>query len=239
MVANPPIIALDYRDVASARALVEQLPVGACRLKVGKELFVRGGPALVESFVADGWEVFLDLKFHDIPNTVAGACRAAADLGVWMVNVHALGGLAMLEAARAAIDQRPHSPLLTAVTVLTSHDAETLAQTGIEGPPEAAVLRLARLAFEADLDGVVCSAWEADAIRQAFGEDFRRVTPGVRPSGRGDDDQRRVVTPQAAMAGGSTDLVIGRPVTQAADPAAALVAIQNEMQITEGPPTSP
>jgi len=233
MSVNPPIVALDFRDVASARALVDRLPVGQCRLKVGKELFVRGGPALIEALAADGWEVFLDLKFHDIPNTVAGACRAAADLGVWMVNVHALGGVAMLEAARTALDGG-RQPLLTAVTILTSHDAETLAQTGIEGPPEAAVLRLAGLAYDAELDGVVCSPWEAASIRQAFGEDFRRVTPGVRPAGSADNDQRRVLTPTAALAAGSSDLVIGRPVTQAADPVAALAAIQSEMQVTEG-----
>lgn len=239
MASHPPIIALDFPDADSARALVAQLPAGACRLKVGKELFVRAGPAFVDELVAAGWSVFLDLKFHDIPNTVAGACRAAADLGVWMVNVHALGGPAMLEAAREAIEAGGHRPLLTAVTVLTSHDAQTLRQIGLEGPADHAVRRLAGLASEAGLDGVVCSALEAGEIRDRFGGAFRRVTPGVRPAGSARDDQQRVLTPAAALSAGATDLVVGRPVTRADDPAAALSALLAEMQFTDsaGSPT--
>lgn len=222
---TPFIIALDFPDPGAARRLVARLPAGGCRLKVGKELFVRGGPELVRELVGGGWEVFLDLKFHDIPNTVAGACRAAAELGVWMVNVHALGGSAMLMAAREAIGEARGRPLLTAVTVLTSHDEATLAELGLAGPPGMAVDRLAALAVNAGLDGVVCSAQEAPRLR-ARHPSIRLVTPGIRPAGSAADDQRRVMTPSAALAAGADDLVVGRPVTAAADPAAALAALQ-------------
>ncbi|PWG63464.1 orotidine-5'-phosphate decarboxylase [Sediminicurvatus halobius] len=222
------IIALDFPDPDAARRLVARLPAGRCRLKVGKELFVRGGPGLVRELVDGGWDVFLDLKFHDIPNTVAGACRAAADLGVWMVNVHALGGSRMLAAAREAIGEGAERPLLTAVTVLTSHDEATLAELGLAGPPAAAVDRLAGLAMAAGLDGMVCSAQEARRLRAAYPRG-RLVTPGIRPAGSSADDQRRVMTPAAALAAGADDLVVGRPVTAAADPAAALAALEAEL----------
>ncbi|WP_440995922.1 orotidine-5'-phosphate decarboxylase [Arhodomonas sp. SL1] len=224
------IIALDFDEVAAAEALVATLPPGECRLKVGKELFLRGGPEMVGRWVAAGWEVFLDLKFHDIPNTVAGACRAAADLGVWMVNVHTLGGPAMLAAAREAVEGARHRPLIIGVTVLTSHREADLERIGLNGPMDAAVGRLGGLAAEAGLDGVVCSAREAAAMRALGGDGFRRVTPGIRPSGTDAGDQARVMTPAAALAAGATDLVIGRPVTRAADPVAALAAIRAEVE---------
>ena len=229
------IVALDFDSATQAKALVARLEPGRCSLKVGKELFVRAGPSLVREWVDAGWAVFLDLKFHDIPNTVAAACRAATDLGVWMVNVHALGGPDMLAAAREAVDAAPgRSPLLTAVTVLTSHDQATLRAIGLEGTPEEAVSRLANLAQTAGLDGVVCSAREASAIREQAGTAFRRVTPGVRPAGSAPDDQRRVHTPSAAIAAGATDLVVGRPITRADDPAAMVEMILDEMRVTVG-----
>ena len=229
---QPVIVALDFAEPADAQRFLARLSPGQCRVKVGKELFVRGGPAFVESLVEAGWEVFLDLKFHDIPNTVAAACRAAASLGVWMVNVHALGGSAMLSAARDALHASAKPPLLTAVTVLTSHDEHTLAEIGVQGPVSEAVLRLARIAEAAGLDGVVCSGREAGLLREAMPDEFRLVTPGIRPTGSDPGDQKRVLTPADALAAGATDLVIGRPVTRAVDPAAVLAAIQNEMQIT-------
>ncbi len=232
MATQPVIVALDFASVSAARSLVERLEAGSCRLKVGKELFLRGGPALIEEWVDTGWEVFLDLKFHDIPNTVAAACRAAADLGVWMVNVHALGGGRMLEAARRALDGGSDRPLLTAVTLLTSHDEQTLAEVGLHAPVSQAVDRLARLASECGLDGVVCSAHEAGALGDAFGASFRRVTPGIRPPGAEVGDQTRVMAPVPALAAGATDLVVGRPITGADDPVAALAAINAEIGFT-------
>ena len=227
------IVALDFDSADAARRLVDTLTPGSCRIKVGKALFTRAGPTLIEAWVRDGWDVFLDLKFHDIPNTVAGACRAAADLGVWMVNVHALGGPAMLAAARTAIDEGAgHRPLLTAVTVLTSHDQATLEAIGLRGPPIEAVARLTGLAVAAGLDGVVCSGQEAARVRAETGDAFRRVTPGVRPRGAARDDQRRILTPADAMLAGATDLVVGRPITTAADPARAAESIVNEMVVT-------
>lgn len=223
------VVALDTAEPLAARRLVASLPTGACRLKVGKELFVRGGPDLVAGWVGAGWEVFLDLKFHDIPSTVAAACRAAADLGVWMVNVHALGGPAMLRAAREALPGGTGAPLLTAVTVLTSHDAATLEAIGLCGSPLEAARRLARLARLADLDGVVCSAHEAAALRREFGPGFRLVTPGIRPEGSDSGDQSRVMTPRQALEAGADDLVMGRPVTRAPNPAAALAEINRTL----------
>lgn len=219
------IVALDFPQAATALALVEQLEAGQCRLKVGKELFTRGGPALVEDLQARGFEVFLDLKFHDIPNTVAKACRAAADLGVWMVNVHALGGRKMMEAAREAIATAPHQPRLIAVTILTSMGEADLAEVGLSGTAEENVARLASLAKRAGMDGVVCSPREVVPLRESLGEDFLLVTPGVRPTGSSLDDQNRVATPEAALASGASHLVIGRPITQAASPLAALADI--------------
>lgn len=222
------IVALDFPSSRQAEELVAQLEPTACRLKVGKELFVRGGPQLLERLQARGFEVFLDLKFHDIPNTVAGACRAAADLGVWMVNVHALGGSAMMQAAREAVTAASKPPLLIAVTVLTSHDAAGLQELGFDDPATL-VARLARLAHQAGLDGVVCSAHEASLLRAQEGQEFCLVTPGIRPAAAIPDDQRRVMTPAAALAAGSDYLVVGRPITAAPDPMAALAALQAEI----------
>lgn len=223
------VVALDYPDAASARPVVARLDPALCRLKVGKELFVAAGPEFVRELVGLGYAVFLDLKFHDIPNTVAQACKAAARLGVWMVNVHAAGGPRMLAAARDALEGADRRPLLIAVTVLTSMGPEELAAIGVEAAAEAQVLRLARLSAEAGLDGVVCSAREAPALRQAQGPSFRLVTPGIRPAGSDAGDQTRILTPLQAMQAGADYLVIGRPITQAADPVAALQAISAEI----------
>lgn len=224
------IVALDFPDAASALALVDRLDPALCRLKVGKELFTVAGPELVRVLVARGFEVFLDLKFHDIPNTVAAACRAAAGLGVWMLNIHASGGRRMMVAAREALADLPHPPLLIAVTVLTSMSAEDLIEVGVDAVPADQVLRLARLTRACQLDGVVCSAQEAALLRADLGADFRLVTPGIRPAGADTGDQRRVMTPLQALNAGASDLVIGRPITAAADPLAALQQIQSDIQ---------
>ena len=224
------IVALDFPDAASALTLVSRLDPALCRLKVGKELFTVAGPDLVRELVARGFEVFLDLKFHDIPNTVAAACRAAASLGVWMLNVHAAGGRRMMEAAREALADLPHPPLLIAVTVLTSMNAEDLAEVGVQAAPADQVLRLARLTQSCQLDGVVCSAQEATLLRTSLGTDFRLITPGIRPAGSASGDQRRVMTPAEALKAGATDLVIGRPITGAVDPLAALQQIRSDIQ---------
>lgn len=223
------IVALDYADAASALALVNKLDPGLCRLKVGKELFTASGPQLVRSLVDLGFGVFLDLKFHDIPTTVAKACQAASTVGVWMLNVHACGGFAMMQAAREGISQSRQPTLLIAVTVLTSMDQGTLQQVGVNASVEDQVLKLARLAQAAGLDGVVCSAQEARALRQAVGEEFCLVTPGIRPADAAVDDQSRIVTPIEAIQLGSDYLVIGRPITRAADPLLALHAIHQQI----------
>ncbi len=224
------IVALDFADADQALHLASRLDPRRCRVKVGKELFVSAGPDLVRRLHDQGFEVFLDLKFHDIPNTVAGACRAAAALGVWMVNVHALGGSVMMTAAREAVDAYAKRPLLLAVTVLTSHDEATLGEIGLGGDTAgAAVERLASLAQRSGLDGVVCSAQEAHLLRKAHGESFRLLSPGIRPAGAASDDQHRVMTPARALAAGVDYLVIGRPITQAPDPVAALAAIEEEI----------
>jgi orotidine-5'-phosphate decarboxylase len=223
------VVALDFADAAAAQGLLRRLDPSRCRVKIGKELFTRAGPAIVQHAVGAGFSVFLDLKFHDIPNTVAGACDAAADLGVWMVNVHAQGGPAMLAAASERLAARAERPLLIAVTVLTSLEAADLAAVGCPGEPETRALQLAGLAQEAGLDGVVCSPHEAAAMRARFGPGFRLVTPGVRPASAGAQDQKRVMTPAAAVAAGADDLVIGRPITAADDPLAALAAIEAEL----------
>ena len=223
---TPIIVALDFPDAASALAMVGQLDPARCRVKVGKELFTAAGRQVVEALQHQGFEVFLDLKFHDIPNTAAAAVRSAAELGVWMVNVHASGGRRMMEACYEALHSRAGArPLLTAVTVLTSLEQEDLQEVGIDIEPMVQVQRLARLTQECGLDGVVCSAREAKALRSALGEDFKLVTPGIRPADASADDQKRILTPQQAMENGSTYLVIGRPVTSANDPAQALDAI--------------
>src|SRR5690606_17244727 len=231
MKKNPPavMVALDFARGADALDLASALDPGLCRLKVGKELFTREGPALVKQLVARDFEVFLDLKFHDIPNTTAQAVAAAADLGVWMVNVHASGGRSMMEAAAAQLRAMGSATLLTAVTVLTSMGGEDLRQIGVAANPEDQVLRLAALARDSGLDGVVCSALEAGMLARRFGADFLRVTPGIRPAGAAGDDQKRTMAPAEALAAGSTDLVIGRPVTRAGNPRDALLAILAEI----------
>ena len=230
MIDDPKIIvALDYADATSARDLARKLDPALCKLKVGKELFTASGPALVEELVARGFEVFLDLKFHDIPNTVAKACEAAARLGVWMLNVHASGGEAMMQAAREGVDRSGHKPFLTAVTVLTSMDQLALNQVGVPGRLQDQVLNLARLSQQAGLDGVVCSAMEALELRNALGNSFLLVTPGIRPANSNRNDQTRVVTPALALSFGASYLVIGRPITQASQPLAALEAINQEI----------
>jgi len=212
------IVALDFPDEATVLELVDKLEPSLCKLKVGKELFTRAGPALVEKLVAKEFDIFLDLKFHDIPNTVANACKAAADLGVWMLNVHALGGRAMMQAAREAIDASTNKPLLVAVTVLTSMDDAALREVGIQVSAKEQVLRLAKLAEKAGLDGVVCSAQEASMLRQEVSASFTLVTPGIRPANTDVADQKRVMTPQLAIQSGASYLVIGRPITQASSP---------------------
>jgi len=196
---------------------------------VGKELFTVAGPALVEQLVHHGFDLFLDLKYHDIPNTVASACQAAAGLGVWMINVHAGGGRSMMQAAREALAGLTRPPKLIAVTVLTSLGVEDLRETGHSEAPEVLVERLARLAASSGMDGVVCSAQEAPRLRAACGPDFCLVTPGIRLSDAAQDDQKRIVTPQAAIAGGADYLVIGRPITRAADPLAVLDRINADI----------
>jgi orotidine-5'-phosphate decarboxylase len=225
------IIALDYPTQESALALVDKLQPSLCRLKVGKELFTHCGPILLDHLMRRGFEVFLDLKFHDIPNTTAQACKAAAELGVWMVNVHALGGRKMLTAAADAIANTSKSPKLIAVTMLTSMAQEDLADIGIQATPAEMVLRLATLTRDCGLDGVVCSAQEAALLRKHCGTEFILVTPGIRPAQASLDDQSRVMTPQAALQAGSSYLVIGRPITQAADPLQALLNINKEIGV--------
>lgn len=223
------VIALDYAEPRLALELVERLEPSRCRLKVGKELFTRGGPQLVEKLRGKGYDIFLDLKFHDIPNTVAGACSAAADLGVWMVNVHALGGSRMMTAAREALAKSTHRPLLIAVTILTSMGEEDLRGIGLNGAPADNVARLASLAQQSGLDGVVCSPQEVAMLRQQAGSDFCLVTPGIRPSWSAKGDQTRITTPADAVRLGSDYLVIGRPITAAENPMSALEAIENEL----------
>jgi orotidine-5'-phosphate decarboxylase len=224
------IVALDFANPMRALGLAERLDPHDCGLKVGKELFVTAGPDPVRWMVARGFNVFLDLKFHDIPNTVAQACAAATRLGVWMLNVHAAGGRPMLKAARDAVAATAAEvgvprPLLVAVTVLTSLDQAALHETGIDLDAGRHVLRLAALARDCGLDGIVCSAVEAPSMRSAFGPDFALVTPGIRPAGSVKDDQTRIATPEMAAQGGANYLVVGRPITAAADPVAALAEI--------------
>jgi len=226
------IVAMDYSSAGPAIELAERLQPELCRLKVGKELFTASGPALVEKLVKRGYGIFLDLKYHDIPNTTAHACKAAASLGVWMINVHALGGRKMLAAAREAIDKNVHKPKLIAVTMLTSMAQEDLAEIGITASPSDMVLRLAKLARECGLDGVVCSALEVSLLRKHFGSEFCLVTPGIRQSNDSFDDQVRVMTPKAALQAGSSYLVIGRPITQAKDPLQALLDINREIGVS-------
>jgi orotidine-5'-phosphate decarboxylase len=225
------IVALDFPNGNQARQFVDRLEPGSCRLKIGKELFTREGPELVRYLVSSGHEVFLDLKFHDIPNTVAGACRAAAALGIWMLNVHASGGSKMMSAARSALDELgPHRPLLIGVTVLTSMADQDLKELGVNAGPAEQVLRLATLAKSSGLDGVVCSAQEATLLRGELGSTFKLVTPGIRPQGAAMDDQSRVLTPGEAIRSGSDYLVVGRPITRAGDPLAVLGRMNQEVR---------
>lgn len=224
------IVALDYAQAQDAIHLVEQLDPEFCKLKVGKELFTAAGPTLVEQLVAKGFKVFLDLKFHDIPNTVAKACEAASNLGVWMLNVHASGGSAMMEAALEGVDKSHNQPYLIAVTVLTSMSQANLTELGIQNSIEEQVLKLANLTQKAGLHGVVCSAMEAQMLRKEMSDDFLLVTPGIRPANASLDDQTRVMTPNQALSMGASYLVVGRPITQAQDPLTALHAINKEIQ---------
>lgn len=223
------VVALDFASSEEALAFAARLRPEQCRVKVGLELFSAAGPALVRALVARGFGVFLDLKFHDIPTTVARACRAAAEMGVWMLNVHTLGGPAMMRAAREAIDAGARRPLLIGVTILTSHGDADIRRIGLDGTAAEEVARLAALAQESGLDGVVCSPREAAALRVSRGQQFVLVTPGVRPSGAGNDDQSRTATPAEALAAGASYLVVGRPVTRAGDPLAVLAEIRAEM----------
>lgn len=223
------VIALDYAEPRLALDMVDRLEPSRCRLKVGKELFTRGGPQLVENLRSKGYDVFLDLKFHDIPNTVAGACSAAAELGVWMVNVHALGGQRMMAAAREAVDKAKQPPLLIAVTILTSMGEQDIHEVGLAGLPADNVSRLAALAQRAGMDGVVCSPQEVAMLRQQAGDTFRLITPGIRPAWSAKGDQTRITTPADAVRLGADYLVIGRPITAAEEPMSALEAIELEL----------
>ena len=220
------IVALDYEKESDALALVDQIDPSLCRLKVGKEMFTTLGINFVKQLHQRNFDVFLDLKYHDIPNTVARAVRSAADLGVWMVDLHASGGLRMMEEAKRILEPYgKDAPLLIAVTVLTSMEDLDLLQIGINASPMEQVLRLAHLTQRAGLDGVVCSPQEVEILRNACGEDFKLVTPGIRPIGTDFGDQRRVMTPTAAIRAGSDYLVIGRPITKADNPAEVLRSI--------------
>lgn len=228
------IVALDFADPAAAIALARSLSPDRCRLKVGLELYTLAGRALVRELQDMGYEIFLDLKFHDIPNTVAAACRQAAQLGVWMLNVHALGGRRMLAAAREAVECVARPPRLIAVTVLTSHTDAELAELGLRPPALNQVLSLAALTADCGLDGVVCSAREAAELRRRQGDGFVLVTPGIRLADDSVDDQARVMTPGAALAAGSDYLVIGRSITRADDPLAAIARCEAAIQAPGG-----
>ncbi|WP_017219656.1 orotidine-5'-phosphate decarboxylase [Moritella dasanensis] len=224
------VVALDYADEASALNFVDKINPSQCRLKVGKEMFTLFGPEFVRKLVARDFDVFLDLKFHDIPNTVAKAVAAAAELGVWMVNVHACGGQRMMEAAKAAlVPYGDKAPILIAVTVLTSMEQEDLAQMGVNISPAEQVVRLATLTQKSGLDGVVCSSQEAAMLKETLGESFLLITPGIRPAGSAAGDQRRIMTPVEAVEAGSDYLVIGRPITQAESPMQVLTEINNSL----------
>lgn len=222
---SPIVVALDFPHADAALNMADLLDPTKCRVKVGKELFTREGPSIIKALHDRGFELFLDLKYHDIPTTVAKACAVAADMGVWMMNVHASGGTRMMEAAKQAVEQSGAGSLLIAVTVLTSMEETDLQGIGLSCSPLDQVVRLAKLAQASGLDGVVCSAQEAPVLRKTMGPAFQLVTPGIRPSEAEAGDQRRVVTPQQALADGVSYMVIGRPITQAADPSEALEKI--------------
>lgn len=225
---TPVIVALDFANETDTLNFVRRLDPGLCQLKIGKELFTATGRSLAEKLINQGFKLFLDLKYHDIPNTVAQACKVAADMGVWMVDMHASGGRRMMEAAAEAVANHTQKPLLIGVTVLTSMEQNDLADIGFTQPVDELVVRWAKLAQHSGLDGVVCSAHEAAPLRRKLGGEFVLVTPGIRLDIAGNnDDQRRIMTPQQALTAGSTYLVMGRPVTQAADPVAVLREVNN------------
>jgi orotidine-5'-phosphate decarboxylase len=224
------IVALDYDNQADALAFVDRIDPASCRLKVGKEMFTLFGPQYVKALHDRGFSVFLDLKFHDIPNTCSKAVRAAAEMGVWMVNVHASGGERMMTASREILEPYGKDrPMLIGVTVLTSMEQSDLAGIGLDVAPQEQVIRLAQLTKNSGLDGVVCSAQEASMLKTQLGQDFKLVTPGIRPAGAAVGDQKRIMTPVDAISAGSDYLVIGRPITQASDPAAFLAEINRTL----------
>ena len=223
------IVALDFPTETHALSFIEPLSPHDCILKVGLQLYVAAGPVFVKRLVSKGFKVFLDLKFHDIPNTVAGACKSAADLGVWMINVHAGGGPAMLKAAAESLRGYETPPILIGVTVLTSMDQQQLEATGVSCAADEQVQHLASLCADAGLAGVVCSALESRALKKARGDDFILVTPGIRPEGSASGDQSRIMTPVQAKAAGSDYLVIGRPITEASDPASVIESINESL----------
>ncbi len=226
MIDQKVIVALDYDNLANALAFIDRIDPASCRLKVGKEMFTLFGPDFVKELHKRGFSVFLDLKFHDIPNTCSKAVRAAAEMGVWMVNVHASGGERMMAASRQILEPYGNDrPLLIGVTVLTSMEQPDLAGIGLDMAPKEQVIRLANLTKNAGLDGVVCSAHESSMLKAELGSEFKLITPGIRPAGSDQGDQRRIMTPVEAIQAGSDYLVIGRPITQASDPAAVLAAI--------------
>ena len=229
MSSSPIIVALDFPNEKEALTLVDQLEPGRCRLKVGKELFTRSGPDFVRKLVKQNFDIFLDLKFHDIPNTVARACQAGADLGVWMINVHAMGGRKMLEAAREALPSNESNPKLIAVTVLTSMGADDLNEIGLTNSPAEQVKLLAALTNDCGLDGVVCSPQEIALLREDLDSSFELITPGIRPEWSVTGDQKRIMTPAQAVDAGGNYLVIGRPITQAEQPMQALEKIEKEL----------
>lgn len=232
LTSSPVVVALDYDNRDKALAFVDRIDPRDCRLKVGKEMFTLFGPQLVRDLQQRGFDVFLDLKFHDIPNTAAHAVKAAAELGVWMVNVHASGGARMMTAAKEALLSFGNdAPLLIAVTVLTSMEASDLQGLGINATPAEHAERLAGLTQQCGLDGVVCSAQEAVRFKAAFGKEFKLVTPGIRPQGSDVGDQRRIMTPEQALVAGVDYMVIGRPVTQSADPAQTLRDINASLKL--------
>ena len=222
---SPVIVALDFADEKQTLQFVRQLSPELCQIKIGKELFTATGRHLVEQLVNQGFKVFLDLKYHDIPNTVASACKIAAQMGIWMVDMHAGGGQRMMEAAAEAVSQFQQRPYLIGVTVLTSMTQTDLAQTGVDRSIDEQVMHLARLSQQSGLDGVVCSAQEAVILRDQLGKEFLLVTPGIRLNSKSEDDQRRIMTPKEALAAGSSYLVMGRPITRSADPVLLLQQI--------------
>jgi orotidine-5'-phosphate decarboxylase len=227
---SPIVVALDYPTPKQAVEMAQQLDPTKCRVKVGKELFTASGPAILEQLHKLNFDVFLDLKFHDIPNTCAGAVAAAAELGVWMVNVHASGGERMMNAAAEAIANKNNKPILIAVTVLTSMEQSDLAGIGLDISPQQQVERLAKLSKQSGMDGVVSSAQEIELIKDICGKDFLTITPGIRPAGSASGDQRRIMTPEEAVSVGGDYLVIGRPITQSTNPKEVCLDIINSLQ---------